>query len=544
MAVFLQDDFFGSGSATALNGWAADVGGSWVQSAAFSSSMGYVSAVLNVQATGAGVRSSSTTTPGAIGYNDVAAPSPNYSVTFDVARFLSGGTAGVALRLDPAARNCYFVSCAISSVAIYKSVGGSRVTLATISNGSLVPTDDAYASIEVTIFDSVITVFRDGVLYGAYEDTDAPITDAGHVGVGSRYGIIKNLVASSLEGQIVSADCASSGEANAAFEGAKTVAASLSAAGATPVCYMQSQTYRVGEMRNAGGVATSSMNALPLITSQIYSLSQAPEPEFHSIAFQEAAATFSSSGSTGGGFTGRAIAGAAISAEGVASDVMISRAFEQGEGEFSTGTGGTSIGSFIGHRIVGARMVSAPSYETASFRLLASAFVSSEMSSAGMSVADMSGIVPIRMDAAGTSQASFGPFDVTVPADMAASGSSIGTFRELEFATGRVRALGDVIARFDGITIRGGAMRSLGTSTLSTWFAAVVLTSQMEASGGVSGRMVSLSFSSNIPTPDDRATFLPAEDRTVSLETEDRTVLLEQEDREVSLAAENRIAFV
>lgn len=508
--------------------------------------MGFQNSAISVQLGDIGARSSTSTSAGAISYNDAPAPSPDYTATFEWARYLSGGTAGVLLRLDPVALNCYYVEIKQSNFQVHKVVGAVRTSYPTVANGAIIPSTNAIASVEVAIYGTKITVYVGGAEYGSWTDeTGAPIEEAGFAGMGSRYGLIRNLSVATLDGQVVSADIAGAGTADAVFAGGKTVASAFSTAGSTPVCYMQSQTYRVGQMGNAGGTTTAAtMNALPLITAQIYSLSQSSEPDFHSVAFEDLAATFVSAGSSGGGLVGRSIAGAVISAEGVASDVMLSRTFGQGEGEFAYGSGGTSIGSFTGQRIVGARMVSAPSFGTSSFRLFASAFVSSEMSSAGLSIADMSGIVPIRMDAAGTSQASFGPFDVTVPADMAAAGSSIGTFRELEFATGRVRALGDVVARFDGIAIRGGAMRSLGASTLSTWFAAVVLTSQMEAAGGVSGRMVSLSFSSNIPTPDDRVMFLPAEDRTVSLETEDRTVLLEQEDREVTLAAENRIAFV
>lgn len=545
MAVFLQDDFTGAAADTQLQAWTPDIGGAW-SAPAFSVTMGFVGASISVQANGTGARSGTSSGAGGISYNNTPAPSPDYSAQFEWTRYLSGGTAGVVLRLDPTALNCYYVEIKQSNFQVHKVVGGVRTSFPTVANGSVIPSNTAIASVEVIIFGPKITVYVGGAEYGSWTDeSGAPIEAAGYAGVGSRYGLIRNLSVATLDGVIVSGDIAGAAVAEAVFVGEKTVASTLSATGFTPVCYMQSQTYRVGQMGNAGGTtAAATMNALPLITAQIYSLSQAPEPDFHSVAFEELATTFASAGSTGGGLVGRAVAGAVISAEGVASDVMLSRTFGQGEGEFTSGSGGTSISIFTGQRIVGARMVSAPSFNTSSFRLFASAFVASEMSSAGLSIADMSGIVPIRMDAAGTSQGSFGPFDVTVPAEMTAVGASIGAFRELEFATGRVRGLGDVVARFDGIAIRAGVMQASGVATLSTWFAAVVLTSQMEASGGVSGRMVSLSFSSNIPTPDDRVMFLPAEDRTISLETEDRTVFLEQEDREVTLAAENRIAFV
>ncbi|ARK07484.1 hypothetical protein LAV_00108 [Sphingobium phage Lacusarx] len=540
--IFAKDDLIVDATAS-LNGRVAEIGGSWVSVSGTSSGLGGTSGTMGVYLN-QGARSTSTTSPGVIAYLSDPAPADDIVLSWKSGYFGTSGAPGVAFRVN--GTSGYLLQLAQTFIVLYKTVAGSRKTVIQQTGLSPLSPTNAFHDYELHVKGGRLSLYKDGALFWEYEDADAPLLTAGNVGLFIRGdGRTTNFLAYVPDGEIVVGSPESAGSSEAAFAGEKFVAGSISSAGTTPTAYMQSATYRVGEMRNANGESNARFDAIALITAQMYALAQAPEPDFHSVGFSATTGAMDGAGTTVAAFVGRATMSGDMAGAGVTSDAMVSRAFGQGEGEFSIGSGGTSAAAFTAQRIVSARMQSEPKYDGDSFKFVGGRTIEASFLSEGSSTAGFTGYVAVRIEAAGSSTASFAPTDVTIPATFSAVGSSVGALKELEFAVtrfGQVGALG--FGRMVGVSVTGGAMKSQGASIMSGWAGATIFSSEMGAEGSMRGRMVSLSFSSNIPTPDDRVSFLPAEDRTAVLEVEDREVLLPVEDREILLPAEDRIAYL
>lgn len=539
--IFAQDDLSTTVTGS-INGRVAALGGSWVSVSATSAGLGGTSGTINV-VVDQGARPSTTTSPGVIAYLSNDAPQADYNIAFSAGNFGTSGAPGVAFRVN--GTSAYFLGIATTYVVLYKTVNGSRTTLNQVTGLTPLSPTSTMHDFELQVSGNKFTLFRAGAKIWEYEDTTDPLTAPGKVGLFIRGdGRTTNFSAYTVDGVIAAGAPESVNTSTAAFVGGWTKAGTISAAGLTPTAQMQSMTYRVGAMSGATGSSTAAFDALPLITAQMYSLSQPDEPDFHSVEFEAVAGDIEADGTSTAAFVGRSIVAGSFASAGASEAALTARVFAQGEAEFSGGAGG-STGAFVGQYIISTRMTSSPSYDSASFRLSGVSFVSTVISAGGTSFADMTGIVSVLMAAGGSSTASFAPFDVIVPAAMSAAGSSIGALKELSFATATIRvAAGLSDARMTGVTIATTSIGAAGLSSLTKWAGATIYTSLLASEGVMAGRMVSLSFSSNIATPDDRVAALPVEDRLVTLTAEEREVLLPSEDREVLLPAEDRIAYL
>ena len=541
MATIFAQDALTETTTVALNGRVAPLGGSWVSVSGTSSSLGGTSGTMSVIAN-QGARTTSTTSPGVIAYLSDDAPEADYNIAFTTGNFGSTGFPGVAFRIN--GTSGYFITIATSYVALYKTVNGSRTLLnQTLGLQPLAPTS-TFHDYELQVSGSKFTLFKAGAMLWEYEDATDPLTEPGKVGLFIRGdGRTINFSAYTVDGAIVSGTPESTNTSTAEFVGGWTKSGTMAAAGTTPTAYMQSATYRVGEMRNAAGESNARFDAIALITAQMYSLAQAPEPDFQSIGFSASVGDLASAGTSVAAFVGRANVSGDLSSSGVAGDAMLARAFGPGEAEFSAA--GSASGALTAQRIVSAKMESSPKFDGDSFRFVGHRTIAGSFLAEGTSTASFTGYVSVRMAAEGSSTGSFTPTDVTVPATFSGSGSSIGAFKELEFAVSRFAQIGAIgTGRMTGVAINVGLMGSQGASIMSGWAGATVYSSQIASEGVMTGRMVSLSFSSNIATPADRVAALPAEDRLVTLTAEEREVLLPSEDREVLLPAEDRIAYL